>query len=222
MKKILKLIFQVGVVVLAVILVAGYTINNYVIDVAAPKLLTRDDAVEKQYDCVLVLGCGVRSDGTPSHMLEDRLNEGIALYKAGAASKIIMSGDHGRKDYDEVNVMKSFAIEKGVPSEDIFMDHAGFSTYESLYRAKEIFKVESTVIVTQKFHIYRALYIADKLGIKAVGVNSDPRIYNGHQYVELREIAARNKDFITCIFKPEPTYLGDAVPVSGNGNLTND
>jgi len=222
MKKILKLIFQICVVTAVVATVAGYTVNNYVIDVASPALVARESAVEKNYDCILVLGCGVRTDGTPSHMLEDRLNEGIALYKAGAAPKIIMSGDHGRKSYDEVNVMKSYAIEKGVPSEDVFMDHAGFSTYESLYRAKEIFQAESAVIVTQKFHIYRALYIAKQLGIEAVGVNSDPRAYRGAQYVALREILARNKDFITCLIKPEPTYLGEAVPVNGNGDITND
>ena len=155
-------------------------------------------------------------------MLEDRLNEGIKLYKEGISSKIIMSGDHGRKDYDEVNIMKKYAIEQGVPSEDIFMDHAGFSTYESIYRAREIFKVNKIIIVTQKYHLYRALYIANKLGIETYGVNADPRRYVGAAYREVREILARNKDFIKCIIKPKPTYLGESIPVSGNGDLTND
>ena len=118
--------------------------------------------------------------------------------------------------------MKKFAIEKGVPSEDIFMDHAGFSTYESIYRAKEIFDADNIVIVTQEYHLYRALYIADKLDINAYGINSDPRQYSGQLFREIREILARNKDFINCIIKPKPTYLGESIPVSGDGNVTND
>ena len=133
-----------------------------------------------------------------------------------------MSGDHGREEYDEVNIMKKYAIENGVPSENIFMDHAGFSTYESIYRAKDIFKAKKVVIVTQKYHLYRALYIANQLGLEAYGVGADPRQYVGATYRELREIIARNKDFIKCILKPEPTYLGDTIPVSGNGDITND
>ena len=155
-------------------------------------------------------------------MLEDRLLEGIKLYQANVSDKIIMSGDHGREEYDEVNIMKKYAIEKGIPSENIFMDHAGFSTYESIYRARDIFKANKVVIVTQEYHLYRALYIANQLGMEAYGVGADPRKYVGATYRELREILARDKDFIKCIFKPEPTYLGDTIPVSGNGDITND
>ena len=155
-------------------------------------------------------------------MLEDRLLQGIALYNNGTSSKVIMSGDHGKEEYDEVNVMKDFAIEKCVKSEDIFMDHAGFSTYDSLYRAKEVFEAKKVVIVTQKYHLHRALYVAKKLGIDAYGVSSDPRTYRGQFVRELREVLARDKDFFKCIVKPEPTYLGDTIPVSGNGDTTND
>lgn len=155
-------------------------------------------------------------------MLEDRLKEGILLYNNEVSDKIIMSGDHGREEYDEVNTMKKYAIENGIPSENIFMDHAGFSSYESIYRAKEIFNAKKVVIVTQKYHLYRALYIANQLGLEAYGVGADPRQYVGAIYREAREILARNKDFIKCIFKPEPTYLGDTIPVSGNGDITND
>ena len=155
-------------------------------------------------------------------MLEDRLLQAISLYEKNVSAKIIMSGDHGRKEYDEVNIMKEFAIEKGVPSENIFMDHAGFSSYESIYRAKEIFQAKKIVIVTQEYHLYRSLYIANQLDLEAYGVGADPRKYAGQAYRELREILARNKDFAKCIFKPEPTYLGETIPVSGNGNITND
>lgn len=222
-KKIAKKLLQILFILAAIALVALYAINSYVVDSTSHLLFSSDTLPESDNrDCILILGCGVRADGTPSPMLSDRLDEGIKLYKSGAAPKIIVSGDHGKNDYDEVNVMKSYAVEKGVPSNDIFMDHAGFSTYESIYRAKEIFKAENIIIVTQNFHIYRALHIANKLNINAVGVNSDPRRYIGHQYNELREMAARAKDFINCIIKPNPTYLGKAVPVSGDGDLTND
>ena len=197
-------------------------INLYV------KSSTKNQIIENNYysnlkdiDCIVVLGAGIWGD-KPSPMLEDRLLQAIDLYQNNVSSKIIMSGDHGKQDYDEVNTMKNFAIDKGVPSESIFMDHAGFSSYESIYRAKEIFGAKKIVIVTQKYHLYRALYIANQLGIEAYGVGADPRQYVGATYRELREILARNKDFFKCIFKPEPTYLGDTIPVSGNGDITND
>lgn len=172
-------------------------------------------------DCILVLGAGIRNN-KPTPMLNDRLEQAISLYNEKKAPKIIMSGDHGKADYNEVGVMKDFAIDKGVPSSDIFMDHAGFSTYESLYRAKEIFQAKKVIIVTQDYHLYRALYIANQLGIEAVGVASNPREYSGQAMRDIREVAARCKDFLTCIFKPEPTYLGDTIPVSGDGDITND
>ena len=140
----------------------------------------------------------------------------------GAAPKIIMSGDHGRKNYNEVGTMKQYAVEAGVPSSDVFMDHAGFSTYETVYRAKEIFGAKRVIIVTQKYHLYRALYIAKSLGLDAVGVDSDLETYRGQLKRDVREVLARCKDFATSIIKPKPTYLGEAVPVSGDGDITND
>jgi vancomycin permeability regulator SanA len=133
-----------------------------------------------------------------------------------------MSGDHGKENYDEVNTMKQYAIDAGVPSSDIFMDHAGFSTYESMYRTKEIFEAESVVVVSQEYHLYRAVYIAENLGITAYGVSPEYCIYGGESYRETREILARFKDFFTTIIKPKPTYLGETIPVSGDGNITND
>ncbi len=218
MKKIIKYIIILGVIVILIIL----GINLYV-KISTKKQIINKDEYSNLYDidCIIVLGAGIWGD-KPSPMLEDRLLEGINLYENNVSNKILMSGDHGREEYDEVNIMKNYAIEKEIPSENIFMDHAGFSTYESIYRAKEIFEAKKVVIVTQEYHLYRALYIANKLGLEAYGVNSDPRQYVGAVYRELREILARNKDFIKCIFKPEPTYLGGSIPVSGNGDITND
>ena len=175
-----------------------------------------------EIDAVLVLGAQVKPDGSLSKMLKERLDTGISIYKAGITDRMIMSGDHGREDYDEVNAMKNYAIERGVPSGCIFMDHAGFSTYESMYRAKEIFEAERLVVVTQKYHMYRALYDAKALGIEAAGVTCDTRVYSGDKYRKLREMAARIKDVGYTIAKPRPTYLGDVIPVSGNGDVTND
>lgn len=218
----MNMVLKYGIVVIIVIVVIVLGINLYV------RVSTKNQIIkENEYsnlsdvDCIIILGAGIWGD-KPSPMLEDRLQEGIKLYQNGISDKIIMSGDHGKKEYDEVNIMKNYAIEKGIPSENIFMDHAGFSTYESIYRAKDIFQAKKVVIVTQKYHLYRALYIANRLGLETYGVGSDPRQYVGATYREIREILARDKDFIKCIFKPEPTYLGDTIPVSGNGDTTND
>ncbi len=219
MLKILMITILILCVLIGMILLS---INFYVVNKTKSKIVTEKQAKElENVDCILVLGAGIWGD-KPSPMLEDRLLQGIALYNNQTASKIIMSGDHGKEEYDEVNVMKDFAIEKGVKSEDIFMDHAGFSTYDSVYRAKEIFKAQKIIIVTQKYHLHRALYVAEKLGIEAYGVASNPREYRGQVVRELREALARDKDFFKCIIKPEPTYLGDTIPVSGNGDATND
>lgn len=202
---------------------AVFGVNTYVQASVQDRILTEEQAAElEEIDCVLVLGCGLEADGSPSPMLHDRLQQGVALYQKEAAPKLLVSGDHGREEYDEVNAMKRFAEEQGVPSEDVFMDHAGFSTYESVYRARDIFQVRRMVIVTQEYHLSRALYIAKRLGIEAWGVPADPRTYSGQTARDLREILARDKDFLTCILKPKPTYLGKAIPVNGNGNFTND
>ena len=198
-------------------------VNGYVKAVAKDAILLEEQAAGlADVDCIIVLGCKVWEDGRPSHMLQDRLERAISLYRLGAAPKLLMSGDHGTQEYDEVNAMKQYAIDAGIPSEHIFMDHAGFSTYETVYRAKEIFGAEKVVIVTQQYHLYRALYIAEKLGVEAYGVASDYRTYAGQTMRDLREILARCKDFVTTILKPQPTYLGEAITVSGDGNITND
>ncbi len=217
MKKVLR--YVLIVIIISIILVLS--INFYVRLSTKNQIIKIEEANIEDIDCILVLGAGVWGEN-PSPMLEDRLLQAIELYQNGVAPKIIMSGDHGRKDYDEVNIMKKYATEKGIPSEDIFMDHAGFSSYESIYRAKKIFNCNKIIIVTQKYHLYRSLYIANQLGIEAYGVGSDQRQYVGAAYRELREILARDKDFVKCIFKPEPTFLGDTIPVSGNGDITND
>ena len=223
LKRILKVVLIVGLCVglVGAALVLG--LNAYVKSASGDRILSADTAAAlENVDCIIVLGCYVHEDGTLSHMLHDRIQMSLELYDAGAAPAILMSGDHGQTDYDEVNAMKQFAVDHGVPSEDVFMDHAGFSTYETMYRAKEIFQAEKVLIVTQEYHLYRAIYIAQQLGLEAYGVPADYRSYSGQTARDLREILARCKDFGMCILQPEPTYLGKAIPISGDGNWTND
>ena len=209
------------IVILGLCLLFG--IDFYVRSSTKDRIISPEDVSSvSDADCILVLGAGIRTDGSPSPMLQDRLNTGIELYQNNAAPKLLMSGDHGRKKYNEVHTMKDIALDQGVPSEDVFMDHAGFSTYDSLYRARDVFQARKVIIVTQKYHLYRALYIARSLGLDAWGVSADTRRYRGQSQRDFREILARDKDFFVSVFKPLPKYLGDTIPITGNGDLTND
>ena len=222
-KKILKTAFIVFLCLAVVGTATLFIINGHVKASTKDRILTVQKAAElKDVDCIIILGCQVKDDGSLSHMLRDRLMRGLEVYEASAAPKLLMSGDHGREEYDEVGAMKNYAIENGVPSENVFMDHAGFSTYETVYRAKEIFQADKVIIVTQEYHLYRALYIAEQFGVEAYGVSADLNRYAGQSMRDFREVLARCKDWAMCIFKPEPTYLGEAIPVSGNGDVTND
>lgn len=196
-------------------------INNRVVLSTSERIISVEEAAELDADCILVLGAGVNGE-QPSLMLADRLERGLQLYFAGASEKLLMSGDHGRVDYDEVNVMKEQAVLAGAESSDVFMDHAGFSTYESLYRARDVFLAKRVIIVTQPYHLPRALYIAEELGLEAWGVGAEGEDYYGQSYRNAREVLARAKDVFFCLSKPEPTFLGETIPVWGDGNATND
>jgi len=202
-------------------LVATVGINAYVVTSAKERVVTAEAAAGLDADCILVLGSLVWDSGAPSPLLRERLAQGVALYEAGASGKLLMSGDHGKKQYDEVNAMKQYAVNAGVPSGDVFMDHAGFSTYESMCRVRDVFQAKKVIIVTQEYHMSRSLYIARQLGLDAHGVTA-AAVRSGQNRRDAREILARVKDFFYVMARPSPTYLGDAIPVSGNGNLTND
>ncbi len=207
-------------------LVAGIVIggaNFYMVRAATPYILTPEQAAQQQgVDCILALGAKVMPGGAPSHMLEDRCRRAAELYHAKAAPKIIMSGDHGQIEYDEVTCMKQEAVNRDVPSSAVFMDHAGFSTYESMYRARDVFGVKKVIVVTQKYHLFRAVYIARSLGLDAYGVAADYRTYATQQKNNTREAAARIKDLFTCVIFPQPKYLGDPISLKLNGDATND
>ena len=221
-KKRKKKVWVTVLILFALIMAAPFIISGHVKSSVAANLISEDEAAEYGADCILVLGAGLKADGTPNFMLQDRLDKGIELYKAGAAPKLLLSGDNGQVEYDEVNAMKKYALDAGVPAEDVFLDHAGFSTYESMYRARDIFLVKKAIIVTQKYHQYRSLYIAKGLGIEGYGIIAEPRTYGGQLKRDIREILARDKDFFMVILKPEPTYLGDTIPINGSGLPSQD
>lgn len=220
-KRRLKQVIVFSVLFLVLICTTALLVNQHVESVGTKYIVNASEVTNA--DAILVLGAYVLPNGTVSTMLNDRLTAGYELYEQGKAPKLIVSGDHGRKDYDEVNAMKSFLKDKGVPNKDVFMDHAGFSTYESMYRARDIFKVKKVIIVTQEYHLMRAVYVARALGMEAYGVATDRRDYRAMELYKLREIAARNKDFLWVkVIKPKPTFLGDEIPVFGDGKATDD
>lgn len=215
-----RVLDMVVAAVLAV--VAVFAVTNVVTIVGAKgSIVSAEEASISSADAIVVLGASVYADGTPSGILQDRLDDGIALYFAGVAPKIIMSGDNGTASYNEVRVMKQYAIARGVPSEDIFCDHAGFSTYESMYRAKYVFGCERIVVATQTYHLYRALWSAKSLGMQATGVPSDYREYQKQLQYDIREIPARTKDFFKALLRVPSTYVGDAISLDQDGDVTN-
>ena len=173
-----------ALIIIGILLPLGTSL--YVMASTESRILSPEQAQGLKADAILVLGARVWNNGQPSGILKDRINTGVALYESGVSDRLLMSGDHGQEDYDEVNAMKEYAIELGVPAEVIFMDHAGFSTYESVYRARDIFQVKTVVIVSQQYHLYRALYIARALGLDAYGVSCDTRAYNAYLLPDLR------------------------------------
>ena len=171
----------------------------------------------------IVLGAKVYSNGTPSVVLRDRLLAALSAYNAGKVKKIIVSGDHMAKEYNEPGAMVRFLVKQGVPETDIFMDHAGFRTFDTMARAKKVFGVKSAVICTQRFHLNRALYLAKKNGIDAVGLVSDRRRYHHHYVNHGREFVARSFALLDVhLLHTRPRYLGPPVDLASDGRRTHD
>jgi SanA protein len=173
-------------------------------------------------DCALVLGARVYPNGDVSQILEDRLETALELYRAGRVSRILVSGDHGKSSYDEVNTMRKWLEARGVAPGDVFLDHAGFDTYSSMVRARDVFRARSVIVVTQRFHLPRALYIARALGLEADGAAADRRLYRGAIWYEAREVASRTRAFVDVTSRRAPRHLGPAIPLSGDGLATRD
>ena len=170
----------------------------------------------------LVPGSLVYGDSSLSLIVKDRVDKAIELYKAGKVKRILVSGDHGTKKYDEVNCMKKYLKEQGVPEEDIFTDHAGFDTYSSIIRAIKVFKATDIIVVTQKYHLNRALYIAHQKGLNAKGIIADKREYSGIRSFKIREYLANVKAFFYVLFNISPHFLGPEIPITGDSKLSYD
>lgn len=209
------LLAVMGVLIFVVI------VNVYILNKSS-EFIFKDIAAVPSKQVALVLGAKVYANGAMSAVLNDREITALELYRNKKVQKILVSGDHGREDYDEVNTMKDFLLNNGVSAEDIFLDHAGFDTYDSVYRAKEIFQVSSMIIVTQKFHLPRAIYIAKSLGINAVGIVADRQEYALGIYNETRESLARVKAFFDLSFQAKPKFLGEIIPIVGDSKLSWD
>lgn len=197
-----KIIFQICAVLCSAILLLTLTvaiINVAMIDTAKDNIYKLEDIdkISEKYDYILILGTGLNEDGTPIDRLADRVEVGVEAYKKGLADKIIMSGDRSGETYDEPTAMKEYAIELGVPENDIICDFIGYSTHESMYNFKTTYPDASVIVVTQEYHLYRSLYLCREQGIEnAVGISSTLDKYPKHLWRETREILARVKDFI--------------------------
>ncbi len=197
-----------------------FVINVEVRSTAASRIVWPNALADQTVDCIIVPGARVYEDGSLCKVLQDRLDTAIGLYEAGVSNRLLLSGDHGTEGYDEVTAMKVYAMEHGVRERDIFLDHAGFSTYETMYRAKNVFGATCCVVVTQDYHLSRAVYLAQKMDMEAFGVRADRGTYQRMSYYQAREALARVKDVFYATLKPEPTYLGAPISLAGDGRIT--
>ncbi len=215
-----KIFFIIGIIMVAAAAVV-LAINFYIDDQSKDYIYDNIEDASKA-EAALILGAKVYQQGTMSGMFQDRVDSAIELYKENKVEKILVSGDHGREDYDEVNTAKDYLLENGVGSKDIFLDHAGFDTYDSLYRAKDIFEVSSVIIITQNFHLPRAVYIGKELDMKTYGFSADKHLYAGIKYNELREVFGKVKAFLDISFHAKPKFLGEKIPITGDSRKSWD
>lgn len=228
-KKLKGRVFKVLLISLSVILIgiiACAFMINCVDEKGVKNIISFEEISDNEVDAIIVLGAGVKEDGSPCQMLEDRLKTAIAVYnKLDKKCKILLSGDHGQDNYNEVKTMKKYILDNlSISESDIFMDHAGFSTYDTMYRAKDIFEVNKAIVITNEYHLPRALYLAQKKNIEALGVSSDLREYSGIDYYKFRERFSQIKAFLMSnITKSKPKFLGKKIPISSSdGRITED
>lgn len=215
-KKILFICLFFAILLIISLLIIGKNIKS-----SAKPYIYSVNSIPARYTG-MVLGAHVGKDGTPSQVLADRLNTALLLYRKGKFKRFLLTGDHGRKTYDEVNNMKRYLKEQGVPECDIFLDHAGFDTYNSMVRAKEVFQVKEMIVITQKFHLSRALYIARQKGLDAVGCDAGMTDQSPLKTLEFRESIANLKAFWEVLINKKPKFLGPKIPITGDSRLSFD
>jgi len=202
---------------------AGVVAANWWVDRKAMSSVHCDVDTAPERQVAIVPGAGVRPDGVPSAILEDRLAAALALYEAQKVRKILVSGDHHARAYDETNAMQRWLVERGVPDEDVFMDHAGVRTFDTMERAAKVFVVRSAIVCTQQFHLYRSVFLARRAGIDAVGLAVDRRVYLHAERHQLRETLAKTLAVAdTYLLRTRARHLGDVIPINGDGRVTHD
>ncbi len=186
-------------------------LTNLAVHLKSSSYIYEDTKDVENIETALILGAAVYSDGDLTPVYQHRVDKAIELYRADKVSKILASGDNSTVEHNEVNPVRDYLLAEGIPDVDIYLDHAGFDTYSTMYRARDVFKVSSVVIVTQSFHLPRAVFIARALGIEAYGVPANDGRVTAFNY--FREVFANEKAVFNIIFNREPKYLGEAIPI---------
>ncbi|MDD7267690.1 MAG: YdcF family protein [Lachnospiraceae bacterium] len=209
---------------LLIIILLAVSLPNFIVVMIGGARFKKAEELQAEdgYQAIMVLGAGITNSNTPTPILKERLDAGIELYRAGAAPKLLMSGDHQTDFHNEVAVMKNYALAQGVPEDDIFLDHAGISTYDSMYRSKAIFGAKKLIVVTQAYHLYRACMIGQLLGMEVTGVVADRRRLSGWLQRDIREAAARPKDLIKALLAPRATHMGESISLEQSGLITEE
>lgn len=214
MKKKLKNLSLVALVLLLLGVLSIFLLNNKIKSATQPAIYHSLEKVPNKHT-VIVLGASVKSNGNLSVMLRDRVESALLLYNKGKVKRFLLSGDNGEANYNEPRAMKKYLIERGVAENHIYLDYAGFDTYDSMYRAKAIFEVDEAIIVTQGFHLPRAVFLSQEMGLNYIGYRGDKRVYQHEDYNIKRELLANVKAYLELAFRKEPTYLGAKIPIKG-------
>ncbi|MBC6110221.1 vancomycin high temperature exclusion protein [Pedobacter fastidiosus] len=219
MKKLIRFIKPICILVLLGVVTVVAT--NFYVKLTTDSLIFSSKNNVPKAKVAIIFGAGINGN-KPSKYLKDRLDAGISLYKSHKVDKLLLSGDNGRDEHDELTVMKLYCYENGVDTNKIYIDYAGFDSYSTMYRAKEIFKVDTAILVSQKYHLNRCVYIGNELGIKSYGFSANNGTYLGYKYVSFREYLAITKSVIDVWRKRKPQYLGEPVEVNGPSNYTKE
>ncbi|MBS7255364.1 SanA/YdcF family protein [Flavobacterium branchiicola] len=216
----MKKYFKIALYLFIIGLIAIVSVNYYVKSSTKTKIYYSAKKFPKN-DVGIIFGAGINGN-QPSKYLKDRLDAGIILWKAKRINKILLSGDNGRDEYDELTVMKNYCYNNGVDTTKIFIDYAGFDTYSTMYRAKHIFKTKRATLISQEYHLNRAIYIGNKLGIKSVGYSANQGEYLGYNYVRFRECLSIFKSFFDVLRNREPHFLGGEININGESNYSKE
>jgi len=216
LKKYLKIVLYLAIIGLVAIVSVNYYVKS-----STKKHIYYSLKKFPKNDVGIIFGAGINGD-QPGKYLKDRLDAGILLYKSNRINKILLSGDNGREEYDELTVMKNYCFNHGVDTTKIFIDYAGFDTYSTLYRAKHIFNIKKATLISQEYHLNRAIYIGQKLGIKSVGYSANSGEYLGYKYVTFREYGSVFKSFFDVLRNRKPHFLGHPIDINGPSNYSKD